>query len=152
MSYRLPIILGSALLALSIFLVGAISGHAAERWGTSIAQAQTQAKQENKLVMIDFTGSDWCSWCKKLDREVFSTSQFKQYAAQNLVLVEVDFPQGKPQSAEVKAQNEALAKKYDVEGFPTIIVLSPSGRTVGQLSYMEGGPSVFIAELRKLKK
>jgi thioredoxin-related protein len=121
-------------------------------WQTDLPKAQTQAKTEKKLVMLDFTGSDWCGWCIKLNKEVFSQAAFAEYAKKNLVAVEVDFPRKKKLSAAQKQANEALAKKYAIEGYPTIIVLDSEGKKVGQLGYQPGGPTAFIAALEKLKK
>jgi thioredoxin-related protein len=121
-------------------------------WVTDLPKAQAQAKAENKLVMLDFTGSDWCGWCIKLHNEVFSKPEFSEYAKKNLVLVEVDFPRKKAQSEQLKKANEALQEKYKIEGYPTIIVLDESGKKVGELGYQPGGPKPFIAELDKLKK
>ena len=129
------------------------SASAGEReWLTDLPKAQAQAKKENKLVLLDFTGSDWCGWCIKLKEEVFDLKEFKEYAAKNLVLVEVDFPRKKELAAEQKKANEALQEKYEIEGFPTIIVLDGEGKKVGNLGYMKGGPKAFIAKLEKLKK
>jgi thioredoxin-related protein len=119
-------------------------------WLTDLPKAQAQAKKESKLVLIDFTGSDWCGWCIKLDKEVFSTSEFHEYAKKNLVLVEIDFPHKKQQSPELKKTNRALAEKYKIEGYPTVIVLDGDGKKVGELGYMKGGPKAFTAELDKL--
>jgi len=69
-----------------------------------------------------------------------------------LVLVEVDFPRAKKQSAELKKANQALQEKYKIEGYPTIIVLDSAGKKIGETGYVEGGPKAFIAELDKLKK
>lgn len=124
----------------------------AGEWLTDAAKAQEQAKKENKLVLLDFTGSDWCGWCIKLKKEVFDTQEFKDYADKNLVLVEVDFPRKKQLSAEQKKANQALQAKYKIEGYPTIIVLNGEGKKVGELGYMQGGPKAFNAELDKLKK
>ena len=121
-------------------------------WQTDLPKAQTQAKTEKKLVMLDFTGSDWCGWCIKLNKEVFSQAAFADYAKKNLVAVEVDFPRKKKLSAAQKQANDALAKKYEIEGYPTIIVLDSEGKKVGQLGYQPGGPTAFIAALEKLKK
>lgn len=120
-------------------------------WSTDLPKAQAKAKAENKLVLLDFTGSDWCGWCIKLKKEVFSTSEFAEYAKENLVLVEVDFPRKKQLPAEVKSANAQLQKKYEIQGYPTIIVLNGKGEKVGQLGYMRGGPEPFIAALNKLK-
>lgn len=121
-------------------------------WQTDLPKAQAQAKQEGKLVMLDFTGSDWCGWCIKLNKEVFSTPEFAEYAAKNVVCVEVDFPNKKKLSPAQTQANDALAKKYKIQGYPTIIVLDGDGKKVGELGYMKGGPKPFIAELQKLKK
>lgn len=128
------------------------AGAAELNWTTDLPKAQAKAKAENKLVMLDFTGSDWCGWCIKLNKEVFSQPDFVAYAEKNLVPVEVDFPRRKQQSAELKKANEALQDKYKIEGYPTIIVLNGEGKKVGQLGYEPGGPKAFIAELEKLKK
>jgi protein disulfide-isomerase len=121
-------------------------------WGTSYEQGQQEAKASKKLVLLDFTGSDWCGWCIMLDREVFSQPQFKEYASKNLVLVEVDFPKKKRVSAATREQNERLLMRYQVQGFPTIIVLNSEGKMVAELGYMQGGPDAFIAVLERLRK
>jgi protein disulfide-isomerase len=139
-------------LAVAALLVSLSIATAAQGWSDDYAKSLERAKAENKMVLLDFTGSDWCGWCKKLNREVFSTPKFEEYARANLVLVEIDFPRSKAQTDAVKAQNEALQQQYRIRGYPTIIVLNAVGKQVGQLGYMEGGPDAFIAELEKLKK
>ncbi len=124
---------------------------AAAGWEDDYAKALAKAKTEKKMVLLDFTGSDWCGWCVKLDKEVFSKTEFKTYAKDNLVLVDLDFPRGKQQSKMLKEQNEKLQKEFGIRGFPTIIVLNPEGQKVGQLGYMEGGPTAFIAKVNELK-
>jgi protein disulfide-isomerase len=140
-------------IAIGILACGALLQAAAAEldWMTDLPKAQAKAKSESKLVMLDFTGSDWCGWCIKLHKEVFSQPEFADYAKKNLVLVEVDFPRSKPQSAEQKKANAALQDKYKVEGYPTIVVLNGEGKKVGELGYQPGGPKAFIAELNKLK-
>lgn len=107
---------------------------AGEGWMTDFAAAQEKAKSEGKPLLAEFTGSDWCPPCKMLKKEVLDNSTFKEYAAENLVLVMLDFPRQKEQSAELKAQNEGLAKKYGVQGFPTLILFSPDGKVLGEPS------------------
>jgi protein disulfide-isomerase len=121
-------------------------------WQTDLPKAQAKARAEKKLVMLDFTGSDWCGWCIKLNKEVFSQPAFIEYAKKNLVAVEVDFPRKKKLGSAQQQANDALARKFNIEGYPTIIVLNSEGRKVGDLSYMPGGPKAFIAALEKLKK
>jgi protein disulfide-isomerase len=121
-------------------------------WQTDLPKALEQAKTENKIALLDFTGSDWCGWCIRFDKEVFATSQFKEYADKNLVLVELDFPNNKPQSAELKKANAELKEKYKIEGYPTLVVLDKDGKELGrQVGYSEGGPKAFIAKLEEFR-
>jgi thioredoxin-related protein len=128
--------------------------HAADlTWSTDAAAAQLQAKAEKKLVLLDFTGSDWCPWCIKFDKEALSTDKFSDYAKTHLALVLVDFPNKKPQSDALKAANAALAKKYKVDGYPTYVVLDADGKEIGrQVGYAEGGSDAFIKEIEGFKK
>lgn len=129
------------------------AGAAETQWLTDLPEALAKAKAENRMVLMDFTGSDWCGWCIKFDKEVLSTPQFKDYAATNLVLVALDFPHKKPQSAALRKANEALSQKYSVDGFPTFVVLSRDGKEIGrQTGYEPGGPEAFIARLERFKK
>jgi protein disulfide-isomerase len=140
---------------LSILFVCGVVGTllaADSSWLTNVPDAKAKAEKEKKLVLMDFTGSDWCSWCKKLDAEVFSKSEFADYAKKNLVLVEVDFPNSKPQSDELKKANKALGEKYEVSGYPTLVVMKPDGTVVWkQVGYLAGGPSAMIAKLDEAK-
>lgn len=126
----------------------AASAFAGDGWMTDFEAAKAKAKAENKPLLLDFTGSDWCGWCIKLDKEVFSKDAFKEYASAELVLVELDFPRGKEQPAELKAQNEKLAKQYGVRGFPTIVVLSPEGELIEKTGYQRGGPEAYVEHIK----
>ena len=121
-----------------------------EGWLDDLEKAKAQAKAENKKILLDFTGSDWCSWCKKLDKEVFSQQAFKDYADKHLVLVELDFPRSFQLPEATKKQNDALAKKFNINGYPTIVITSASGTKRGELGYMEGGPDAFIKAVNKI--
>lgn len=117
-------------------------------WRTDLPGALSQARSENKLVLLDFTGSDWCPWCIKFDQDVLSTSQFAAYASARLVLVKLDFPRHTPQSNDLKRANEELSNHFRVDGFPTYVLLTAAGQELGrQVGYLEGGPNAFIAEL-----
>jgi thioredoxin-related protein len=121
-------------------------------WLNDYKKAQEEAKANNKLLLLNFTGSDWCGWCIKFDKEVWSQPQFKDYARDNLVLVELDFPRRKTQPAELRKQNLQLAQQYEVLGFPTIVVLNSNGQKLWQFDgYFPGGPEAFIAQLQKLR-
>jgi thioredoxin-related protein len=121
-------------------------------WLTNLDEAKKEAQAKNRLLLMDFTGSDWCGWCIMLDKEVFSKSEFKEYASKNLVLLELDFPRTKKMPPEITAQNEQLAVKYGIQGFPTVVVFDSTGKPLGALGYQAGGPQVFIAQLEKLRK
>ena len=122
-------------------------------WLSDYKKAQQEAKASNKFLLLDFTGSDWCGWCKRLEQEILSQSQFENYARENLVLLEVDFPRAKPQSPELRKQNQELAQQYQVEGFPTIVVLNGDGQKLWQYDgYFPDGLAAFIAQLERLRK
>jgi thioredoxin-related protein len=127
--------------------------NAADTWLTDLPKAQEQAKAENKIVLMDFTGSDWCEWCIKFKKDVLDNQKFLDYAATNVVLVEVDFPHKKEQSADLKKANAALNDKFKIEGYPTLVVLDKDGNEIGrQEGYERGGPKAFIAKLEKFKR
>ncbi len=137
----------------SILLTGQMMASAKDVWVTDLPAAQAKAKKEKRMVLVNFTGSDWCSWCKKLQKEVFGTKEFDAYAAEKLVLVELDFPSQKKQSDELKKTNEALQEKFKVQGFPTILVLDGEGKELWrQVGYMSGGVEAWVAKLNGLKK
>lgn len=122
-------------------------------WLTDYKQAQQEAKSSKKLLFLVFTGSDWCGPCIFFKRNVLSKSEFKEYASKNLVLMEVDFPQAKQQSATLKEQNMKLAMQHKIEGFPTVVVLNGEGRKVWEfLGLFPGDQRAFIAQLEKLRK
>src|SRR5439155_23608625 len=87
--------------AASVLIPGPFAS-AESDWLTDYKKAQQEAKASNKILLLDFTGSDWCGWCKKFDREVLLQPEFKDFARDNLVIVELDFPRGKPQAPELK--------------------------------------------------
>ena len=138
--------------AASVFASGSLA-NAESGWLTDYKKAQQEAKAGNKFLLLDFTGSDWCGWCKKFDREVLLQPQFKDYARDNLVVVELDFPRAKEQSSELRKQNRELAQQYEIVGFPTIVVLSADGQKLWRYDgYFADGPAAFIAQLQKLPK
>ena len=126
---------------------------AEEAWLTDLPKAMAQAKTEKKLVLLDFTGSDWCPPCKNLHKTVLTSEEFTKFAKENLVLVDVDFPKSKPQTPELKAANQELSKKYAVRGYPTIIVLDADGKELFKKVGYGGTPAKdYVADLAKLKK
>jgi protein disulfide-isomerase len=133
-----------------LFLAVATSAFAEAEWLTDVHAALDKAAAEHKYVLLDFTGSDWCGWCKKLKAEVFDQQEFIDFAKQNLVLVEVDFPHQKQLSAEQKEANDALARTYKIQGYPTIILLDSMSHKVGETGYKKGGPANYVAHLQDI--
>lgn len=128
-------------------------GAASEGWLVDMEAAKEQAAAEGKSLLIDFTGSDWCIWCKKLDGEVFQEERFRKEAPDRFVLVTLDYPADKSgQSEETKAQNARLAETYAVSGFPTVIVADASGRPYAVTGYQPGGAPAYLDHLNDLVK
>jgi rhodanese-related sulfurtransferase/thioredoxin-related protein len=124
------------------------------KWFTDLAGAQTQAKTEQKTVLLFFHGSDWCPACKEIEKQVFQSPEFIGYARKALVLVDVDFPEKARQSEELKKSNLALKEKFNVgENFPTLLLLDETGHTVFQeAGYAGGGPAAVLPGLQRHAK
>ncbi|MGK0198096.1 MAG: protein disulfide-isomerase [Yoonia sp.] len=121
------LILGALLATLALNLSAADG-----QWIEDFDAAKKLAAKEQRLILLDFTGSDWCQPCKMLHQRYYDTTEFKSFAKQNLVLVLVDFPFNKEQSAKQKAANQKLAKTFKVRGYPTTVVLDQSGKELYQ--------------------
>ncbi len=135
-----------------IFIAGlaAAAPALAGLWTDDYEDAVAQAKAEGKFLFLDFTGSDWCGWCIKLDNEVFSKSEFKSFAKDNLIPVEVDFPHGKSLSSKTRDQNEKLKQKHGIRGYPTIILLDPDENVIGKTGYKAGGAEAYVEHLEEI--
>src|SRR3954471_3428562 len=112
------------LATLTLLTLGTHGALAKPGWIDDFDKGIAQAKSDKKVALADFTGSDWCVWCQRLDKEIFSTPEFKDYAKANLVLVEVDFPRLKPLPKHKQEKHDKLAKEYNIEGFPTVLVFN----------------------------
>ena len=119
-------------------------------WLSDFNEAKVKALEEKKPILIDFTGSDWCGWCIKLQEEVFNQTDFIKYASESLVLVEIDFPKKNVQSEELKAQNKALAEKYSIRGFPTVLLLSPEAELIEKTGYLSGGAKAYVSHIQSI--
>ncbi len=122
----------------------------AKSWETDFEKASEEAKESGKYILLDFSGSDWCGWCIKLEKEVFKKNDFKKYADDNLVCVLIDFPNKKRLSKKEKAQNAELAKRFGVRGYPTVIVLDSNGELAGRTGYQKGGPENYVSHLTEI--
>jgi protein disulfide-isomerase len=123
-------------------------------WHTDLEKAIEISTKEKKNLMLFFTGSDWCGWCIRLQKEVFYKPEFIEWANKNVILVDIDFPRNKSkQSIELQQQNNLLQQQFGVQGYPTIHFVRPEkidGRinlsSLGQTGYRAGGPEGWIAE------
>ena len=141
----------AAFVALMIAALPSLAGPT--KWYTDLDEAKAVAAKENKPLLVDFTGSDWCGYCIKLHAEVFDKPEFEAFA-KNYVLVELDFPNKKPQPPEEKAKNKATQAKFGVSGFPTVLLLdAKTGEAYGRQSgYGPGsGPKAYIEKLSAFK-
>ena len=126
-------------------------------WHTDVNKAINMSVQSGKPLLFFFTGSDWCGWCKRLQKEVFFKSEFAIWANKNVVLVELDFPRRTKLSDELQKQNKGLQQMFGVRGYPTIWFVTPviKGQQVdftrlGSQGYVAGGPPAWIAGANKI--
>jgi protein disulfide-isomerase len=135
-------------LILTLMLLAAVAARAELTWLTDLDEAKKVATKENKKLLVDFTGSDWCGYCIKLHKEVFDTPEFEKFA-KDYVLVELDFPKRKEQPAAEKAKNQAAQKKYGVNGFPTVLIMSAGGTVLKRASGYapDSGPYAYLPGL-----
>ena len=119
-------------------------------WMTDFEKATKLATKQKRPILVNFSGSDWCTWCQRLDKEVLAKKAFKDYAGKNLVLFVADFPARKKQPESVKQQNQMLAEKYGVRGFPTVLLLNSKGRALAQTGYRAGGADKYVVHLEEL--
>jgi thiol:disulfide interchange protein len=146
MKKKLLIVASLALVAMYNHAVAADSG---AKWLDDYFAAKAEAKAKGLPILADFTGSDWCGWCKKLDAEVFSQPAFIQYST-NFVLFVADFPKNKKQSDKLKEQNSGLSELFSVSGFPTVLLLDANGKVLAQTGYQPGGAEAYVKHLKEL--
>ena len=119
-------------------------------WMTQFSEARAMAKNEGKPILMDFTGSNWCGWCVKLKKEVFTKPPFLGFANDNLILMTIDFPRGVHQEEWLVDQNNKLLDQYGVNSFPTIILIDYNGNVLGRTGYKSGGSENYVEHLKGL--
>ncbi len=119
-------------------------------WKLSLPQALKAAREENKVVMAYFTGSDWCGYCQMLEGEVFATPEFERWATRNVVPLYLDFPKLTALAPEQERQNNALREKMGIEALPRVVFIDGEGQTLSALGYVPGGPKVWLDMARVL--
>ena len=140
------------IVALLLF-AGSFAAEAQELvWETNVTTAMAISNETKKPLLLFFTGSDWCGWCIRLQKEVLKTPEFASWAKENVVLVELDYPRRAPQTPEIKKQNEELQMAFGIQGFPTIILANATTKEgkvnfegIGSTGYVAGGPTAWLA-------
>lgn len=123
-----------------VFSVGAYAqSHGSIQWRSNYEQASAESTKTSKPMVIVFTGSDWCGWCKKLEREVFDTTEFSSLAGSSFVFLKVDFPMKTQLPQQQRDHNDQLKRKFGVRGFPTVVILDEKGQKITTTGYQEGG-------------
>lgn len=124
-------------------------------WKTNFEEAKTLAQKEHYNIVLVFQGSDWCAPCMKLEKEVWSTSDYQKLAKDHFVMVKADFPRKKANqlSEELQKQNNQLAETYNNQGFfPLVLVLTPEGKVLGKLGYEHISPEAYFNKLKAFEK
>lgn len=124
-------------------------------WPTDWEAAKAASKEQGKPILINFTGSDWCGWCIRMEKEVFAKEVFQDFAKENLILLEIDFPKNEAllakQSDDLKAQNKMLDKQFEIEGYPTIFLLNAEGEKISEdLGVLDGNANDYVKHLEGL--
>jgi thioredoxin-related protein len=148
-------------LAITLFLIlGSLTIQAQElTWQTDINKAMEISKKSKKPLLLFFTGSDWCGWCIRLQKEVLKTPEFAKWANDNVVLVELDYPRRTPQQPEIQRQNQELQQTFAIQGFPTVWFVNASKKDgkinlekLGSTGYVAGGPTAWLAGADQILK
>ncbi len=136
-----------------LLVLGSVSMNAQDiEWHTDIAKAVKVSNKTKKPLLLFFTGSDWCGWCIRLQKEVLKTPEFAEWATKNVVLVELDYPRRTPQTPELQAQNAQLQQFFGIRGYPTVWfangTVDKEGKTaftqLGSTGYVAGGPTAWL--------
>lgn len=135
-----------------LLVVGSMTVQAQElKWETNFKKAAEVSMKTKKPLLLFFTGSDWCGWCIRLQNEVLKKPEFAAWAKENVVLVELDFPRRSPQLPEIQQQNMELQQVFEVRGYPTIWLATPTNKDgkinlekLGSTGYVAGGPAKWL--------
>jgi protein disulfide-isomerase len=157
---KLNKIMSKKAIILVAFVLSSFAVQAQElKWETDINKAISVSNKTKKPMLLFFTGSDWCGWCIRLQKEVLKTPEFATWAKKNVVLVELDYPRKTPQTGVIKAQNVGLQQTFGIQGFPTIYFATakvkggkPSFTGIGSTGYVAGGPTAWLAEANDILK
>jgi thioredoxin-related protein len=124
-------------------------------WIQDFAAAKEKAAREKKDILLSFEGSDWCIWCQRMEREIFSAPEFVDKAPARFVLVKVDFPRDEPARAQVRdpAANENLQRQFGIDSFPAVVLTDAQGQAFGAIpGFRDGGAGPYLDDLQKLQE
>ena len=117
---------------------------AAEGWIADMDAAKKQAAEQKKDLMIEFTGSDWCGFCIKMEQNAFGVPSFGDFLNKNFVLFKADFPSRKQIPEDIRKQNSQLSKKYAIPGYPTVVIISPDGKELTRTGFIRGDVNDYL--------
>jgi protein disulfide-isomerase len=148
------------ILVIAFLIVTSLSINAQELvWHTDVAKATDLSIKEKKPMLLFFTGSDWCGWCIRLQKEVFKLPEFEKWASKSVILVELDYPRRTPQEEAIRNQNNQLQMMFQVQGYPTIWFVNPEKKDgkinlngIGSTGYVAGGPEKWLAVANDILK
>ena len=137
---------------IAVFCLAMVSAQAQElKWHNDVKEAIAVGTKENKPLLLFFTGSDWCGWCIRLQKEVLKTPEFTKWANDNVILVELDYPRSVPQTPEIKQQNYEIQNVLGVQGYPTVYFVKGEKKdekfnlqALGKTGYVPGGPVAWL--------
>jgi thioredoxin-related protein len=144
-------LVGAVLVLVSVSALRGVAATGDNLWQTDARTAAAQARAQKKPLLVAFMGTDWCRWCIKLKQEVFDQKAFQEAAPKRYVLVLLDFPRNTKLPDQLKMQNEGLANKYGVRGFPTVLLLNAAGEVMARTGYRPGSPAEYVAHLAQLE-
>lgn len=139
------------LLFVAMSLSGVVQAAGQLQWYTNYQEAREVAKTASKPIAILFTGSDWCTWCHKLDQEALSTPEFANAVGDRFIFLKLDFPLNSTLPPDVTAQNKQLQRKFNVQGYPTVVIVDPKEeKLIGSAGYRQGGGKAYAQYLLKI--
>lgn len=148
--------MGKLIRALATFFCLSLTAEQQEgsrfEWVSNYEDAIEQSRATSKPVVLFFTGSDWCGWCHKLEKEVLNTPEFASLAGGEFIFVTLDFPLYKPTDPKVTETNKRLQKKFDVKGFPTLVIIDKNEQQIGTVGYRPGGAKAYAEHLIQMVK
>lgn len=145
-------ILFTCLFLLSNFVLSAYDNRGQINWLTNYEEALRQGAATSKPIILFFTGSDWCSWCIKLEEESLNTPEFADLAGKEFVFLKLDYPLNRRPPPEIVIQNKKLKKEFDIQGYPTIVMIDgEKQQIIGRTPYRAGGGRQFALFLLNMR-